>query len=349
MKRLARRALVLFAVLATLGRGGAAQDVRFRDRVDVESVVVDARVVDGAGRPIVGLTRDDFRLRVDGHVQRVQSVTWVADDRRTEPAASTPPAGAAADIEAEAPPPPRGRLLVFFFQKDLDASRATGLLQMLRRAREMLDGLGEDDRVAVVSFDSHLHVWSDFTGDRVRLRHVLDRSILFERTAVLAVSPEPSLAAHLEPGAARRAATPETALLQLGEALGEVPGAKSLVLFGWGMGQWAPGVGVFLDKDYGPARRALVAGRVTVFALDITNADFHTLEVGLEQVAEDTGGFYAKTHLFPGQAMARLENALAGHYVLTFAKPALRAGEHAIDIDLVGRKGRVLARPTYGG
>ncbi|HEV7502284.1 MAG TPA: VWA domain-containing protein [Vicinamibacteria bacterium] len=338
---------MLLAVLAPLGRGAAAQDVRFRDRVDVESVVVDARVVDGSGRPILGLTAGDFRLRVDGHVQPVQSVTWVADDRRTEPDASTPPADA--NTAADAPPPPRGRLIVFFFQKDLDASRATGLLQMLRRAREMLDGLGEDDRVAVVSFDSHLHVWSDFTSDRARLRHVLDRSILFERTAALAVSPEPSLAAHLEAGAARRAATPETALLQLGEALGAVPGAKSLVLFGWGMGQWAPGVGVFLDKDYGPARRALVAGRVTVFALDITNADFHTLEVGLEQVAEDTGGFYAKTHLFAGQAMARLENALAGHYVLTFAKPALRAGEHAIDIDLVGRKGRVLARPTYEG
>ena len=63
----------------------------------------------------------------------------------------------------------------------------------------------------------------------------------------------------------------------------------------------------------------------------------------------ETGGFYAKTHLFPGQAMARLENALAGHYVLTFAKPDLRRGEHDIDIALVGRKGRVLARPSYEG
>jgi VWFA-related protein len=254
-----------------------------------------------------------------------------------------------AAVQAGVPAPPRGRLIVFFFQKDLEPSRIMGFLQMLRRARDMVDDLGEQDRVAVVSFDTHLKVWTDFTSDRARLRHALDRSVLFERVPTLNVEAEPSLVAHLEPGAGRRAAAPESALLVLGEALKELPGAKSLVLFGWGMGRWSPGFGVFLDADYGPARRALVAGRVTVFALDVTTADYHTLEVGLEQVAEDTGGFYAKTHLFPSQALARLEHALSGHYVITFAKPDLPHGEHEIDIGLVGRKGTVMARPSYEG
>jgi VWFA-related protein len=317
-------------------------DIRFRDRVDVESVVVDARVVDGAGRPILGLTPRDFRLKVDGREVPLESVAWVAED--------TPPDAAvtAAALQAGATSPPRGRLIVFFFQKDLESSRITGFLQMLRRAREMVDGLGDQDRVAVVSFDSHLRLWADFTADKGRLRRVLDRSILFERP-ILNVEPAPSLVEHLDPAAGRRAASPETALLLIGEALKQLPGAKSIVLFGWGMGRWSPGFGVFLDHDYGPARRALVEGRVTVFALDITNADYHTLEVGLEQVAEDTGGFYAKTHLFPGQAMARLEHALSGHYVLTFARPPLTRREHEIDISLVGKKGRVLAKRTYEG
>jgi VWFA-related protein len=306
-------------------------------------VVVDARVVDGAGRPIRGLTPGDFRLKVDGRVVPVQSVTWVDDSAPPDPETIE------AAAQAGAPLPPRGRLLVFFFQKDLDRSRVMGFLQMLRRAREMLDSLGAEDRVAVASFDSHLKVWTDFTADRARLRHVLDRSLLFERVPILAPADAPSLVEHLEPGAGKRAAAPETALLQLGEALRELPGTKSLVLFGWGMGSWSPGVGVFLDRDYGPARQALVEGRVTVFALDVTNADYHTLEVGLEQVAEDTGGFYAKTHLFPGQAFDRLGRALEGHYELSFAKPELKAGEHDIDIGLVGRKGTVLARPSYVG
>jgi VWFA-related protein len=311
--------------------------------VDVDSVVVDARVVDGAGRPILGLTPRDFRLKVDGRAVEVQSVTWVAEDAPPDPDAT------AAAVQAGVPAPPRGRLIVFFFQKDLEPSRIMGFLQMLRRARDMVDDLDEQDRVAVVSFDTHLKVWTDFTSDRARLRHALDRSVLFERVPTLNVEAEPSLVAHLEPGAGRRAAAPESALLVLGEALKELPGAKSLVLFGWGMGRWSPGFGVFLDADYGPARRALVAGRVTVFALDVTTADYHTLEVGLEQVAEDTGGFYAKTHLFPSQALARLEHALSGHYVITFAKPDLPRGEHEIDIGLVGRKGTVMARPSYEG
>jgi VWFA-related protein len=238
---------------------------------------------------------------------------------------------------------------VFFFQKDLESSRIVGLLQMLARARKLLDDLGEQDRVAIVSFDSHLKLWADFSADRERLRRVLDRSILFERVPLLSAEAEPSLVAHLAPGAGRRAASPESALLLLGEALRELPGSKSLVMFGWGMGRWSPGVGVFLESDYGPARRALVEGRVTVFALDVTSADSHTLEVGLEQVARDTGGFYVKTHVFPAQAVARLAHALSGHYVLTFTRPDFPRGEHAIDIALVGRKGTVLARPSYEG
>ena len=336
------RVLAALALLAAWTAAEDPPDIRFRDRVDVESVVVDARVVDHAGRPIRGLAPADFRLKVDGRVVPVQSVTWVDENAPPDPETT-------AVAEEAGTPLPRGRLIVFFFQKDLERSRVMGFLQMLRRARDMLDSLGAEDRVAVVSFDSHLKVWTDFTADRARLRHVLDRSLLFERVPILSAGDAPSLVEYLEPGAAKRAAAPETALLQLGEALRELPGTKSLVLFGWGMGRWSPGVGVFLDHDYGPARHALVEGRVTVFALDVTDADYHTLEVGLEQVAEDTGGFYAKTHIFPGQAFDRLGRALEGHYLLTFAKPDLKPGEHDIDIGLVGRKGTILARPSYVG
>ena len=321
----------------------AEQDIRFRDRVDVESVVVDARVVDGAGRPILGLVPRDFRLKVDGRVVELQSVTWVAEDAPRDPETT------AAALHAGLAPAPQGRLVLFFFQKDLEPSRIMGFMQMLRRAREMLDGFGEQDRVAVASFDHHLKLWTDFTGDRERLRRILDHAVLFESRPLLNVEPAPSLAEHFDPAAGKRAASPEAALLLLAEALKELPGSKSLVMFGWGMGRWSPGVGVFLENEYGPARRALVEGRVTVFALDVTKADYHTLEVGLEQVAADTGGFYAKTHLFPDQAVSRLERALSGHYVLTFAKPALERGEHEIHIALVGRKGTVMAKRSYEG
>jgi hypothetical protein len=69
--------------------------------------------------------------------------------------------------------------------------------------------------------------------------------------------------------------------------------------------------------------------------------------VGLEQVAEDTGGFYAKTHLFPDQAMSRLEGALAGHYVLAIEKPPGKPGRHRVSVKRVGGPGTVLARDSY--
>ena len=51
---------------------------------------------------------------------------------------------------------------------------------------------------------------------------------------------------------------------------------------------------------------ALQVGRVTVFTLDTTDADAHTLDAGLISVAEHTGGFFRRTHLFSRAAMRDL-------------------------------------------
>jgi hypothetical protein len=102
-----------------------------------------------------------------------------------------------------------------------------------------------------------------------------------------------------------------------------------------------------MESDYAPAQRALAEARAAVFCLDVTDADYHSLEVGLQRVAEDTGGFYAKTHVHPAASMARLAGALAGYYVLTFERPAGRRGSHRVAVRLVGRKGTVLSRTGY--
>jgi hypothetical protein len=86
-----------------------------------------------------------------------------------------------------------------------------------------------------------------------------------------------------------------------------------------------------------------------VFALDVTIADYHSLEVGLMQVAEDTGGFYAKTHIFPDAALRRMERALSGYYVLAFERPEGRSGMFRLDVGLAkGKKGEVLAPAAVG-
>ena len=142
------------------------------------------------------------------------------------------------------------------------------------------------------------------------------------------------------------ACTSETALRLIGEALREVPGSKTLVFFGLRMGELRGG-SVNFHGDYAVARRALLEAGVTVFTLDVTDADYHTLEVGLQDIAAETGGFYARTHNFSGQAVSRLEEALEGHYVLEVVHPGGPSGRHKIDVDLVDGSGRVLARKAY--
>jgi VWFA-related protein len=306
----------------------------------VERVLIDARVLDGHGRAVPDLRRDQFRVRIDGAPADVLSVTWLsAEGARPAPGAA-PAAGKGPRAVGT-----RGRLLVMFVQRDLHPTRAPGLLRLLGEARRLVDRLGPEDRVAVVSFDYHLELWQDFTADRARLRHALEHDVLFEeRARDVPVSPPPSLARHFDVEAGRRVTTPEAALRLVGEALRSVPGSKTLVMLGYGFGELGPGEA--LSSDYGPARRALLRAGVAVFTLDVTEADSHTLEVGLETVAQDTGGFYARTHDFAHQAVTRLEEALEGHYVLEVAPPPSR-GSHSIDVRLVGRRGTVLARTAY--
>jgi len=101
--------------------------------------------------------------------------------------------------------------------------------------------------------------------------------------------------------------------------------------------------GVSMENNYGAARQALVDARTSVFSLDVTDADYHSLEAGLQIVSEQTGGFYAKTHLFPDIAMRQLAGALAGYYALFVEKADSPGAVHDIKTELTHRKGRVLA------
>jgi VWFA-related protein len=343
---------VLFA-LAALAAPASAQEPspspgpeqmpppRFSERVAVERVVMDLRIVDGKGRPIPDLTAADIQVVVDGREAVVDSLKWISG---TTPYTSglTPALAAKVGI---APGPP-GRLIVFFFQKDMLGSRLSGLVQIKGQAGKLLDSLEPGDRVAVASFDTQLRLWTDFTNDRELLHRVIHRSVLMESAPAEVRPGSPSLLPAYDRNAARRAASAEAALAVLGRALQPLPGTKSLAFFGWGLGRLSGGL-VSMLPEYEDAQRALIDARVVVFSLDVTDADFHTLEVGLRSVAESTGGFYARTKDFPTLAMERLEYALLGHYALSIEKPLLPRGNHDVTVRLVAGKGEVLMNGFY--
>jgi VWFA-related protein len=336
-----RRVLAATVAIAALIAGpgiGAQQKPRFSERVDVARMIVDARVLDDRGNPVLGLTADDFKLSIDGKTARVETATWVGRgdaDLDAAPLEWTPLPEAGASTGP-------GRLIVFLFQKDLEPSRILGLMRMLLKGRRFLETLTPNDRVAILSFDSHLKIWTDFTNDRARLDRLLAHGLLFERPPTAHASSMPSLVERLDPDRGRRTYGIERALELIGEALEPLPGSKSLVLVGYGFGRYNKS-SVTMETDYVPARHALVASRTSVFSLDVTEADYHSLEAGLQLISAQTGGFYARTHVFPDDAMRRLSGALAGYYVLFVEKPESLRTTHAIKLELTRRKGRVLA------
>jgi len=359
---------------------GPASAPRFGEEIAVRLVTVVVRVVDGAGDPVPGLTPADLRVRVGRREVPVAAVDWVpaaaaggaaahsgdaaavADDARPPRA----PAGPAAGPEAAGPEAPPalpaltadspGRLVVFFVQADNNSpSRVRGHLRTLPFTRELVDALQPADRVAVMSFDSHLKLWLDFTRDHEPVPAAIWQAIHFGGRPAGPPGPAahdpqpdaggPSLARHLDFDAALRAASPERALAVTAAALAALPGEKELVFLAWGMGDFSP-MGTKMTPAFAPAAKALTAARASVFVLDVTEADSHSLEVGLRGIADATGGTYDKTNLFPSLAVRQLARTISGYYVLSLDAAALPESGGSVAVELRGRRGTVLLRPT---
>lgn len=321
-----------------------AQEVpRQSFEITVERYILDLYVTDSTGEPLDDLRPMNFRVKIDGEPAEVEAVEFIDATQPAEPVALESEEGS---VDR---PRPRGRLIILFFQTDFQRanSRVTGQMKMLDYAQRFVEGLQPHDRVAVVQFDSHLKVREDFTGDTTRILSAIEQSLKIDTPPRPRRVPAPSLMSRLDEREMKRAATPEKALFLLGNALLPIEGPKSLILFGWGLGRYGTG-GVSMIPDYWPARRALEASRTAVFSIDISQSSYHSLEVGLRTVSKETGGFYAKTDLFPSSAMAQLNRTLSARYELSIRRPPdLPRGLHVVEIDVVGRPGaQVLVRRT---
>ncbi len=316
----------------------------FGETVEVSLAPVVVRVVDAGGEPVLGLGPDDFEVAVGRTRVPVRAVDFYSADHLPGLAADGPGAPSAGLPAAAALPP---RLVVLFVQADFNGLRIRGHLRLLPYVEALLHDLPPDDLVAVVSFDSHLKLWQDFTRDRDEAWRAVWRGIHFGGTP-----PEerrhprhrgPSLAAAFDRQAARDAASPERALELVADAAAPLPGDKTMIFLGWGLGRFGSS-GFQQVPDYAPAGRALARAAMPVFVLDVTDADYHTLELGLRQVAAATGGTYEKTVDFPIQATRRLAATLASYYVLTIDPHDLPATGGELTVTLVGHRARLLMR-----
>lgn len=335
------RFTLLIILAATLG---AAQEQSFSGEIEVGRILTEVRVFDSDGEPVLGLQPDDFEITLGGARVEVESAEWVASpsiDLGREPAAAP-----VSRVASEAADDPRsGRTIVLLVQVDFESARLTGLYRMSSYAIQLVQALSPGDRVALVVYDRHLTLHLDLTNDLERVVSMLEVPQLVQWTQNLERLSEPSLVDSFDVEAAEAAATMQQGLRVLAHALEPIPGPKSIVFLGWGMGRFGSS-GVVLGSAYSEARLSLARSRTSVFSLDITNAEYHTLEVGLQAVAEDTGGFYAKTHLFPESAVRKLGRVISGYYELSLVRPPGMSGYMTMEAKIRGGRATVLIRPV---
>jgi len=329
-----RLALTAFVAAIASGVPTAQEPTPFGATVEVKRILTEVRVVHFDGSPVLGLGPEDFKVKVGGERAEVRSVLWIpttaeAAEETAEEAADHPPS-------PRNPGEPEGRLIVVLFQVDpkFHISRTVGLVRMTPRASEFVSGLGPGDKVAVLVFDSHLELLSDFTDDHEATAEVLHVQNVLRSRSEGAEPTSPSLTEHFDFEEARDAASMADALELIGEALKPIPGTKSLVFFGYALGRMSAGTRVTIDDGYRRAMEALSTARTSVFSLDITDADAHSLALGLRTIAEDTGGFYVKTHLFPEVAMKKLVRVISSYYELEIIPPPDLDDEYTIKVSV---------------
>lgn len=331
------------------GQEPPSPEAAFGETLEVSLVSATVRALGPDGHPLHGLRAEDFRVRVAGRAVSVRSADeWLPDEPSAGdgPPAVTGPEGPRAP-PTDAPSPPTPPLVVVFVQADFHAVRTWGHLVALNLIETFLAGLPREVPVAVVSMDSHAKLWLDFTHDRDAAREAIWRAVRFggepppfrrrDRRGPL------SLAAGFDFDAARRATGPDRALELLARALAPLPGEKSVVFLGWGVGRQAASARRH-GGSYATALAWLRHASASVFVLDVTQADWHSLEAGLRRIADDSGGTFAYVRDVAHQDLARLAAVASSYYVLHFDAADLPAAGGRVEVELVGRRGRVLVQ-----
>src|SRR5690348_446100 len=114
--------VVLLAGVVRAERAQTAQQLQqpvFRGGVDL--VTFDVRVVDKDGKPVPGLTANDFTVTLDGQRRPVRAIDYMTFGSGTAKDATASSAPAAANAPAPAASAPRGGRVILFVVDDVSA------------------------------------------------------------------------------------------------------------------------------------------------------------------------------------------------------------------------------------
>jgi VWFA-related protein len=157
-------------VLAVAAAGLLAQGVR--EEVRIELVRVDLRALDKKGNPVRDLTKEDFRLYVDGKLAKIEGLDpWSQVSFETVREQLPPLPGAPEPAPEPAPPkPPPLFLSVLVDETSISTDNRT---PSIRRLDEAISRLPPDVRLQLLYFEGKLRVGVPWTTDAAAVRKAL--------------------------------------------------------------------------------------------------------------------------------------------------------------------------------
>jgi VWFA-related protein len=146
------------------------QQPEFGESIEVSLHSLDAVVTDRDGKPVTGLTRNDFVLRENGVLKEITNFS-AYDDRSMSIATPSSPDAAVADAPTAAPP----RRFVFFI--DEMSIQAAARNKLKKHALEMVRGMRPGDVATVVRPTGTTKILQDYTDNREEVEKSLGKAI----------------------------------------------------------------------------------------------------------------------------------------------------------------------------
>jgi VWFA-related protein len=167
---------LVLATIAVMGQGATPPEVTFK--VEVNYVEVDARVMDGDGKFVRGLAREDFLVSEDGRPQKITAFGMV--DMPFVPVETPAYAGRPGlpidpDVASNAKGLDGRLYLIVLDDYHIDALRTSSASALARRF--ILERLDVNDQAAVVTTSGRRDASQEFTSNRRLLLEAVDRML----------------------------------------------------------------------------------------------------------------------------------------------------------------------------
>jgi VWFA-related protein len=231
MKKRVSLALLLSisTLMPVLGQTKPADDQDDVVKIRTNLVQVDA-VVTKDGKPVTGLTADDFEIYEDGRKQAITSFAYISNVSGANAAKPEAPN----KVTPDAPPQPIqrdvARRIIAVVVDDLGMS-AESMNQVRRRLRKFIaEELQPNDLVAVIRTGSDVGALQQFTNDKRVLNRAVDqlRWNACSRMGLTVIQPVESLSGN---ACYYDSLTPTMKSLRfILDSMGRLPGRKSMIL-----------------------------------------------------------------------------------------------------------------------